>query len=69
MNKPCPGCRSDDVHPLFSNHIGWRIMCWGCSMVGPSGDDEPDAWRRWNGLPRRRGEPGRGSLDDLAVRR
>lgn len=53
MNRSCPGCRCENVRPILSLHSGWRIMCQECLMMGPNGIDESDAWRRWEGLPRK----------------
>lgn len=52
MTNSCPGCRSTKVQPVLSLHVGWRVLCSGCLMMGPIGVDQTDAENRWNRLPR-----------------
>ena len=58
--KPCPSCgREEDgaVHgPIklqeFAVNGRLSVMCYGCGLTGPLGQDKAHAYDLWNALPR-----------------
>lgn len=50
-NKPCPFCKSDDLHSCSrtrSFNQGFIVVCGNCKSEGPLGETRKEAWEKWN---------------------
>lgn len=50
MHSPCPFCGGTDFQvDIFIGRDPWAvIMCENCDAVGPSAENEEEAWKRWD---------------------
>ena len=52
--KPCPFCGSDSKLRVSLPTLGKRyVVCNNCGAYWPNGDDEDEAIKRWNAMPRK----------------
>lgn len=52
--KPCPACGEHTCRePLYRAAKKWCVICYGCGLRAPDGEDSNAAITAWNDMPRR----------------